>query len=483
MPGRRTVVRASHIVAYQNGGHRSLRDGVVVVEGNTIVQVGRTFEGEADEIVDATNKIVTPGLISCHAHLAGSPLDKSFIEDVGPRNFYLSGLFEMLPARAAAQDEEATQACIDFSMAEILKTGCTTVCELGGFGDYAVQRAGESGLRMYVGPGFRSGRWFTDDGRTVKYEWDEAAGEEGLRRAVAFVEKHQGAYGDRIRGIISPAQVDTCTPALLKQAKAASDHLGIPLTLHASQSVNEFQEMTRRHGLTPIEWLNEIGFLGPRTILGHAIIVGGSSWANYAADDVRILADTGTSVAHAVWVFARRGIAMESFGKYLRAGVNVALGTDTCPQSMIEALKFAAVVTKIVDRNTELTGAADGFNAATLGGARALGRDDLGRIAPGAKADLVIWDAETLSMAPVRDPIKNLVYNAQAGDVDTVMVDGRIVVRGGEIPGVDVKHLARRLQAAGERMWDRIGSVDRIGRSADALSPQLYPAFREKGGT
>jgi 5-methylthioadenosine/S-adenosylhomocysteine deaminase len=419
-------------------------------------------------------------LISCHAHLAGSPLDKSFIEDVGPRNFYMSGLFEMLPTRAAAQDDAGTRACIDFSMAELLRTGCTTAVELGGCSDDTVQRAGMCGLRLYIGPSFRSGRWFTDDGKTVQYAWDEAAGEKGLRRAIDFIEKHQGSFGDRIRGILSPAQVDTCSPALLQRARAAADALGMPLTLHTSQSVNEFQEMTRRHGMTPIEWLLDLGFLGPRTILGHAIIIGGSSWANYPADDIRILADTGTSVAHAVWVFARRGIAMESFGKYLQAGVNMALGTDTCPQSMIEAMKFAAVVTKLVDRQTESTSAADAFNAATLGGARALGREDLGRIAPGAKADLVIWDTETLSMAPVRDPIKNIVYNAQASDVHTVIIDGQVVMRERQIPGIDEKSLARNLQAAGERMWAAMPRVDRLGRDADGLSPRLYPLFREE---
>ena len=479
MPDRRLVIRASHIVAYQDGGHRYLRDGVIVIEGNSIAHVGRQYAGEADEVIDATRKLVTPGLISCHAHLAGSPLDKSFIEDVGPRNFYMSGLFEMLPTRAAAQDADSTRACIDFSMAELIKTGCTTVVELGGLSDDTVQRAGACGLRLYCGPSFRSGRWFTADGKTVQYEWDEAAGGQGLRQAIGFIEKHHGSYGDRIRGILSPAQIDTCTEDLLRQARASSDRMGIPLTLHTSQSVNEFQEMTRRHGLTPIEWLRDIGFLGPRTLLGHAIIIGGSSWANYPADDVRILADTGTSVAHAAWVFARRGIAMESFGKYLRAGVNMALGTDTCPQSMIEAMKFAAVVTKIVDRQTEYTSAADAFNAATLGGARALGREDLGRIAPGAKADVVIWDTETLSMAPVRDPIKNLVYNAQADDVETVIIDGQVVMRDRQIPGIDIKQLARNIQAAGERMWAAMQGVDRRGRDADGLSPKLYPAFRE----
>jgi 5-methylthioadenosine/S-adenosylhomocysteine deaminase len=181
------MIRASHIVAYQDGDHRYLRNGVVVIEGNTVTYVGRQFVGEADEIIDATHKIVTPGLISCHAHLAGSPLDKSFIEVVGPRNFYLSGLFDMLPTRAAAQEEDSTRTCIDFSIAELINTGCTTVVELGGFNEYTVQRAGTCGMRLYSGPSFRSGRWYTDDGKIVQYEWDEAAGEKGLQQAIAFI--------------------------------------------------------------------------------------------------------------------------------------------------------------------------------------------------------------------------------------------------------------------------------------------------------
>jgi 5-methylthioadenosine/S-adenosylhomocysteine deaminase len=92
---------------------------------------------------------------------------------------------------------------------------------------------------------------------------------------------------------------------------------------------------------------------------------------------------------------------------------------------------------------------------------------------------VVIWDTETLSMAPLRDPIKNLVYNAQADDVETVIIDGQVVMRNRQIPGIDIRRLARSLQEAGERMWAAMQGVDRGGRDADGLSPKLYPAFRE----
>ena len=159
------------------------------------------------------------------------------------------------------------------------------------------------------------------------------------------------------------------------------------------------------------------------------------------------------------------------------AGVNMSLGTDTNPQSVIEAMRWAAVVGKLVERNTEATTAAHVFDAATLGGARALGRDDLGRIAAGARADLVLWRACSWRMTPLRDPVKNIVYNATDEDVDRVYVDGRLVVDGGRVLAADEPAILRGLQAAGERMWPRMAKHDWAGRGADELSPQTYPEW------
>ncbi len=474
----RTRIDASHVIAYQDGGHRHLRDGVVVYEGNEIIHVGSSFDGAVDETIDARGQVLTPGLINTHAHLYESPLDKSFVEDMGSRQFYLSGLFEYLPVRSAAMDDDGARACLAYSMAELIRTGTTTVLEIGSHGEEAVRQAERFGLRLYVGQGYRSGRWFTGNGLSVQYAWDEAAGERGLDAAIDLIERYDGAQNGRIKGFLSPSQVDTCAEALLRRSRDAATILGVPLTLHTSQSVNEFQEMIRRHGRTPIEWLRDIGFLGPDVILGHAIITAGESWANYHGDDIGILAETGTSVAHAVWVFARRGIAMESFPRYLARGVNMTLGTDTCPQSIVEAMRWTAVVGKIVDRRTEVATAADVFNAATLGGAQALGRGDLGRIAPGAEADLLLWEGESLFMTPLRDPIRNLVYSATPDDLATVIIDGRVVMRDRVIPGVEMSELTDDLQAAAERMWPRMAGGDWAGRGVEALSPPTYPAYQ-----
>ena len=474
-----TRINAGHVIATKNGRHCHLRNGVVVIDDDRIVHVGATFAGSCDETIDVPNGVVTPGFINTHSHLAGSPLDKSFIEDVGPRQFYLSGLFEYLPVRSGAQDAEADVACLAYSMAELLRTGTTTIMEIGHRPLETVAEANKVGMRLYMGPGYRSGAWRTTDGRRAEWTWNEDAGTAGLRKAIEFIEQYDGSSDGRVKGFLSPMQVDTCTEELLRASADAAKSLNVPMALHVSQSVTEFNEMVQRHGKSPVEWLESIGFLGPNVILGHAIILAGGSWANYAGEDVSILAATGSNVAHCVWVFARRGIAMESFARYTAAGVNMTLGTDTAPQSMIEALRWTAVCSKIVDRQTEIATAADVFNAATLNGARALGRDDLGRIEVGAKADLLVWEGDSIFMTPLRDPVRNIVYSVQAEDLNTVIIDGVVRMRDRVIPGVDPKELTRNLQAAGERMWPRMAEFDWAGRDADQLSPQSFPDWSQ----
>lgn len=480
MPDR-IRIDAALVVAYEAGEHRLLRDGSIVVEGNQILYVGREFPGRVDLVVDARDRVVTPGLINTHTHLAGSPLDKSYIEDRGRRQFFMSGLAEMLPAREAAMDRDGQEACVDYSMGELLRTGTTTVLEIGPLGDYVADAAERAGLRVYIGQSYASGYWFTPDGKRIDYAWDEEAGFAGMRRAVDLIERLDGRANGRVRGYLSPMEVVTCSEALLRRSREVSESLGVPLALHVSESVFEFQEMVRRHGMTPVEWLQSIDFLTERCILGHVIFPAGSSWVQYQGDDLSILAQHGASVAHCVWVFARRGIAMESFPGYLAAGVNMTLGTDTAPQSMIEGLRWTAVLGKIMARRTDVATALDVFNAATLGGAKMLQRDDLGRIASGAKADLLFWNANSLFMTPLRDPLKNLVFNAQAEDLREVMIDGEWVVREGRPQRVDLDTVCRALQHAGERMWAEMGPGDWAGRDVDALSPQTLPLFEGIG--
>ena len=145
---------------------------------------------------------------------------------------------------------------------------------------------------------------------------------------------------------------------------------------------------------------------------------------------------------------------------------------------MIEALRWTAVLGKVMSRNTQKATAADVFNAATLNGAKMLQRDDLGRISVGAKADLLFWRTDSMFMAPLRDPIKNLVFSATPEDLDAVMIDGSWVMTGGRVLRVDEAAVTRALQEAGERMWANIGPGHWANRTADELAPQSFPDYR-----
>jgi len=473
-----TLYRAGCIVAFQDGQHRILRDGCLVVEDDRISHVGTSFEGHVDRRVDLPDRIITPGFINTHAHLDESPIDKSVQEDVGNRQFWLTGLIEILPTEMAGLDEESARACVDYSLVELARTGTTTVVQMGGLEEYAADAIEASGLRGYVAPMYRSGRWFTPDGRRVDYAWDPDDGRPGFEAALRFVERMSGRADGRVQALLAPAQVDTCSEALLRDTKAAADDLDVPLSLHASQGVWEFQEMTRRHGRSPVEWLSDIGFLGPRTLLGHAVFVTGTSWVNFAGDDLGLLASSGTSVSYNAWCFIRRGLVMESFPDYVAAGINMCLGTDTAPQSMIESLRWTAIAGKVAARRTDVSTARQVFDAATVNAAAVLGRPDLGRIAPGAKADLLFWRSDGFTMTPMRDPIRNLVYYAQPSDLADVVVDGRLVVEDGQVLGADVAGAVRGVQRAGERMWERWPEGDWAGRTLEQVAPQTYPDFR-----
>ncbi|WP_202980853.1 amidohydrolase family protein [Microbacterium lushaniae] len=198
------LINAGVVVAHQAGEHRILHDGVVVIRGNEIIHVGRSWDGRPDEVMDARNKVVTPGFITTHLHAGGSPLDKSWIEDIGTRQFSYSGLPEMLPARGGAMNEAGERASADYSQIELLKTGTTTMMEQGGTSEYILEAVRRSGIRAYIAPIFKSGRWLTRNGSKIEYEWSPEAGEAGLDYAIQFIKDREAEGDDRIRGSSRP---------------------------------------------------------------------------------------------------------------------------------------------------------------------------------------------------------------------------------------------------------------------------------------
>ncbi|MHA6631491.1 amidohydrolase family protein [Pseudonocardia sichuanensis] len=201
------------------------------------------------------------------------------------------------------------------------------------------------------------------------------------------------------------------------------------------------------------------------------------SWTNFHGEDLEILARSGASVSYNAWVFSRNGIVMETFDKYLEAGVNVVMGTDSVTQSMLDSCRWTAILGKVMERRSDAATAGQVFDAATIAAARALGREDLGRVAPGCKADLLFWRTDSTFMTPMRDPIRNIVYYAEPEDLDKVMVDGRIVMENKQVPGLDHEAALAGVQAGAERVWEKWSEHDWAGRTMEQHVPLTYESF------
>lgn len=471
---KRTLIKnARYVVVFDGTEHRLLEDGLVLVEGNTIDYVGRETPDGVDEYVDAQGGLVMPGFVNMHCHMGAAPNEKGFLEDKGSSKFYMSGLYEYLPVTYVPYEDELHG--YRFSVVDLLKGGTTTVFQIDRWNEEILEIIAQSGIRVYMGYGYRSGGWYTRDGKQLDYRWDEEAGMKGLEKAAELFRKHDGSYDGRVNVALCPMQVDTCTPELLRATREVADDLGARVQIHAAQAVTEFQEILRRYGMTPAEFLDSCGISGPDVIYGHYMFPSHHTWCVYKeGDDLGLISKTGTSVAHCPWVFGRRGIIMESFDRYLSRGINMTIGTDTFPQDMIAEMKWAAVFSKVAEGNPERGTAAQVFNAATLGGAKALGRDNLGRICPGAKADIVIADCNNMLMRPLRDPIKALIYTGGSRAIKTVMVDGRVLVQDGEVIGVDEADLWMRIQEVGERMHASVPDHDWARRSHLEMSPMSF---------
>ena len=480
-------IRARFIVGFDGVEHRLLTDGVVVVRGRRIAHVGGSYTGRVDRWIDAGRGLVIPGLINTHIHASSSPKDKSFLEDVGARHFYMSSLGENLTALGKSMRPEDHEVFAKYSMAECLRSGNTTIVEQGMVdslgGEKAVRLISELGIRACEGPTFNDGVWERSQGADVRTRWLEPeVGLRGLEEAEEFANRFRGALDGRLIPALYPDKVDTCSAGLQRAVRERADELCVPVSIHAGQWVVEFQNMLRMYRRTPVEFLRDTGLLGPDLIIGHGWAISGHPLVAYppaGGGDLQILADSGATVSHDPVVFVKRGNKLHSHTRYLEAGVNVSIGTDTAPQDMLNEMRIASYVSKLADWDCHSGSSREIFNSATLGGARGLGRDDLGRIAPGALADIAVISLDSLNAVPVRDPIRNLVNSLQRSDVETVIVNGEIVIEEGRLTTIDEDRLIRDVQRTAERIWERLPDNHYLHWTADEASPPSLKPWKE----
>ena len=286
----------------------------------------------------------------------------------------------------------------------------------------------------------------------LDFHFDEERGLNGLEEAERFCRTFEGQSNGLIRTMLSPDRIETCTPELLRRSAAVARDLGVPIRLHCCQSPFEYETVLKLHGMSPPELLKSLDFLSDRTILPHVTVVSGANGIQREAPDIKIIRDSGASIAHCPLVMARHGMAMHSFRTYKDVGINIGMGTDTHPPDMILNMQLGLLLCRVIENDAQACRAEDFFNAATLGGAAALGRKDLGRLSPGTKADIVVIDFDDPAMGQNIDPIQTLMLNGSGREVSTVVINGNFVMEDGQIKGIDDRNLRTQAQVQFDRL-------------------------------
>ncbi|MBT5263436.1 MAG: amidohydrolase family protein [Rhodospirillaceae bacterium] len=479
MAGTTRIKGADWIVAWDEsrGGHIYLQDADLVFRDKEILFVGPSYDGQADVTVDGRGTCLIPGLVNIHSHPSHELSYRGIREEHGVPEHFMSGLYERACAFKAPADAKA--AISEAAYCELVLSGVTTLADLSAPYEGWAELMDKCGMRIFAAPGFASRTWRLDNHHELKFNEDIPKGRQLFDEAIAFIDQVSAHPSGRLSGIVFPGQIETCTADLLVDSIALARERGLPWTTHIAQSVVEFNLIVQWTGKTPIQWAHELGLLGPSSILGHAIFIDEHSWLHWwSKKDLGLIAETGSSVAHCPTPFSRYGQVLEDFGKYRAAGVNMGLGTDTFPQNLIEEMRTAAILARVSAHDIEAASTADVFHAATAGGAKALLRDDIGRLAVGAKADIVVVDLSNPSMRPVRDPLRSLVYSAADRAVRDVYIDGEMVVENRRVLTMDQDASLDVAREAQIRMEAAVAGTDWAGRAAEEIVPLSLPVGR-----
>lgn len=475
------------VVRWTGAAHEVLEGACVVLGGDRVEFVGFPDDPRcppADEDVHLPGRLISPGLVNLHC-IANVDLQPLRIDVTGV-GFPKSVAWFESGEQVLSDDQLRTSA--RFAVASLLRNGSTTFAGVTTmaskrFEDPQVepialaQAAMDLGARGYVGHNFQDHSRYHDAEGREHLLFDAEAGREGLRKAVALVEWLAESGGDRVNGFLFPYTTETCSDDLLRTAGQVAADLGVTLRSHFAQYPKEALGGFERTGKSPVERMEGLGLLGPATTLTHAIFLRGHPDIGHgdAAQDLKLLADSGTNVAHCPVVFSRRGELLRSFDSYRRAGINIGLGTDTVPADIVGEMRIGATMAKVAEGDAGAGSARDFFHAATVGGATALGRNDLGRLAPGAKADVSVFDLRSLQLGVIDCPIKALVHYASGADAEHVFVDGSWVVRDRDVVAVDDEALLQAAQSLWGDYKEGLAARDPQCRPADKLYPPAYP--------
>jgi 5-methylthioadenosine/S-adenosylhomocysteine deaminase len=419
-----------------DGARRVIEDGAVAVQGGRIAAAGTRAEIEAAyssrETIDATGKVVIPGLINGHTHVPMT-LFRGLADDLDLQEWLEKYIF---PAEAKNVTEEFVRVGTRLGLAEMIRGGTTTYCDMYYFEDAIADETAKAGMRGVLGETVI--RFPVADNKTP---------EEALAYAERFIKKWKGHA--LITPAIAPHAPYTVAEETLRAVRALSDRTGAPVVIHVAETRREVEDLTKEKGAPPVAYLARIGFLGQRVIAAHVVFPN--------AEEIGLLKRFGVGVVHNPQSNMKLASGVAPVPRMLQADLNLGLGTDGAASNndlnMWEEMDTAAKLHKVFTQDPKVVSAQQAFEMATIRGARSLHLErEVGSIEAGKRADLVIVDLDDLNQTPLYNIYSHLVYATKADDVRTVIVEGRIIMRDRRLLTLDEQDIKARARVFRERI-------------------------------
>ncbi len=407
------VIIRGGIIVTMDGARRVIENGGVAIKSGRIIAIGGTNEIDrtyaAREVVNASGKVVIPGLINGHTHVPMT-LFRGLADDLDLQEWLTKYIF---PAEARNVTEDFVRVGTRLGLAEMIRSGTTTYCDMYYFEDAIADETFKAGMRGVLGE------------TVIDFP---VADNKTNAEAMAYVEKFVSQWkgNSLIVPAIAPHAPYTVSEEHLKAIRAFSDRTGAPIVTHISETKREVDNSLKAKGATPIDYLNRIGFLNNRVIAAHVV------WPS--EEELNLLKRLGVGVVHNPQSNMKLASGVAPVPEMLKRDLQVGLGTDGAASNndlnLWEEMDTAAKLHKVISKDPKVISAEEAFEMATIRGARALHLEhEIGSIEKGKRADLVVVDLDDLNQTPYYNIYSDLVYATKAADVRTVIIEGRVVLR------------------------------------------------------
>ncbi|MFC5450549.1 5'-deoxyadenosine deaminase [Paenibacillus aestuarii] len=409
------LIRHAEIITMNGNG--DILTGDIYIENDRIAAIGPDLNPpQVDKVIDARNRTIIPGFVQTHIHLCQT-LFRGKGDDLELMDWLRTRIWPL----EASHDEESIYYSAMLGIGELIQSGTTTIVDMETVHhtDFAFQAIAESGIRAL------SGKVMMDKGNEVPFELQEKTSE-SLQMSVDLLEKWNGHDGGRIQYAFSPRFVVSCTEELLREVQALSATYNVKVHTHASENRGEIEIVQAETGMRNIVYLDHLGLANDRLILAHCI------WLD--EEEKRIIHDRGVHVSHCPGSNMKLASGIAETPEMIKMDISVSLGADGAPCNnnldMFNEMRLAALMQKPVHGPTAMD-AGTVFRMATIGGAKAVGMEkEIGSLEVGKKADLAILDLNNFHVYPSFDvdPISRIVYSATRADVETTIINGKIVM-------------------------------------------------------